>query len=530
MSDSIPPDSPAMTVAQRRNKFNQRTTIPDLKPLMRDRFGDYYQAEGPPVPVPSKGRHRSNQHIIKTKEPQPQPKVSSNQLPCNQSNNDPPSGSILNIVLEEYDQKTGSPRNAFDLTLHTPSTVSVPKPTIDYVQFINQPTTDSMQFTEQPAGTDYLQPIEMTDTEYSQCTDEESVNTFASLSPLPVKENDTTTTTTTTTSRVVSTSRSSMRMFPLSPRYSTSSDSSSILSDMSLIMINSEDSKEDLSYESPPPAQHHCVDMITTKSAKKNIQTSDQQKMSNTITSDTTDVSTDITEIGDISSDQRRHPLPFYKHFEDIPTTPENLEEWNVTTNKEYIDDFIAHCPSLSTPYRNLSEDEEEEKSTIIEFSIQSEDRLDSDWVRLSVLSVSYDEHDHLRPLRVHSDEMSDGSGEDDDEGGEINSNEINSAATTPVKLRIRTSKINLPSPLRVVYTPEGRLSFNTDGDTPTTSSRPKVPKGYIYRMGSQGKGYYEDTRATKKAGMYKHQPYSNRRRRGSSKLDSRGVNRCKCM
>jgi hypothetical protein len=43
MADNALSNDSAVSVAQRRNQFSKHSTIPDLKPVMRDRFGDFYQ-------------------------------------------------------------------------------------------------------------------------------------------------------------------------------------------------------------------------------------------------------------------------------------------------------------------------------------------------------------------------------------------------------------------------------------------------------------------------------------------------------
>ena len=190
MSETEP--SYRVSVAQRRTQFNKRSTIPDLKPIMRDRFGDYYQVNNHNNSS-SNGRHRANHHIIKA----------SQQQDSSDTSTAADFTSTRNIKLEQYNKMTGSPGNDFILPLK-----SNPSP-------LNHPT---LTLFEHEAGS-Y--------TSHTTKDFEDDTMSPAMIASLPEKPEARKTFENTQTLHT--------NLGLSSPAFSTTSDSSSILSDLSPI-------------------------------------------------------------------------------------------------------------------------------------------------------------------------------------------------------------------------------------------------------------------------------------------------------
>ena len=507
-NNTSPPRSPVLSVSQIRDQFSKHSTIPDLTSLMRDRFGDFYQSEGgSKSSTPQEGKHRANQHIIKQSLSTVELEDVSALLPsdhavyksrliCNTNNSRIVGASLsqTDICLEEFNPTTGSPCNAFILPIKTKQS-----PVVEQMVTPAYDSDDETIIRDTAAKTNVTTDNKRRhDVDSSHTTDDHDDERILLITSEPTIDSN---------KLACSSASTSLRKPPLvlatifsdfrraSPPFSTSSDSSSIMSDMT--------DMSPITFFHPVPWR----DLSTPRQDEDEDQACRDQDQ-------------DQGQNQHQHQHQHQHQQTI-KDREDTEAVDHNT--YHQETSRMFIIDKLADTSRVPTESNSMTSSENADLLT----------------------------NPRLIPLKVNSDTMSDDDNEEFSEGLSV----CSTTTTPPNSTRgtaTRSPFNNLQPPsLRVIYSPEGRLQFNHNHnhnhhntDQQKTTKQKKVYKlkkhkrnsvdeiftgarqGYMYRQGSHGMGYYEDKVSDIKEGsIYHHQPYSNRRRRRHD-----GDERTKCM
>ena len=515
-ADAVDSDPP-LSVAERRKQFAKHTTVPDLKVIMKERFGECC-AQLPDVEETTttapRSCHRPNQPTIRNvtrfriSESEDEAEV---HLPFDAQSPNIYRAQIKEysndigtsyIELEEFDIKTGILQNTFLLPLHRAASAASSIKNNAARKPFNKGTLDSSENLSYDAVT--TGENDNFDGGSSSCSNASTVpklkNTSMHLEidqePPTLNRNNVSLLTSGTDSNAQQLSQARLSTTLISD-YSTSSDSTSIMSDVSVLT--------DMSLIHLPSSSPLChsatVSPLQTSAAANNETYSHHDHTSE-------------------HSSRHAHfevSLENQRSVSSSTLSPSSYHKFGATT---MVGDSISQH-SLLTP----------EHCSI--YTTESSDSME----------------EHINPrliaLKVNSDEFSDL--EEDDFGeSKSNTSEFQDTLNTRRERHDTTSPIlaicrrnwrnrtnqspNSPacaSSIGVICSPDGRLQFRQQQVDRTFSSDDKriekfcgVRDGYVYRMGSHGKAYYEiDSHAGKKecggyGSIYRHRPYSNRRRK----------------
>ena len=568
-NNTSPPRSPVLSVSQIRDQFSKHSTIPDLTSLMRDRFGDFYQSEGgSKSSTPQEGKHRANQHIIKQSHSTVELEDVSALLPsdhavyksrliCNTNNSRIVGASLskTDICLEEFNPTTGSPCNAFILPIKTKQS-----PVVEQMVTPAYDSDDETIIRDTAAKTNVTTNNKRRhDVDSSHTTDDHDDERILLITSEPTIDSN---------KLACSSASTSLRKPPLvlatifsdfrraSPPFSTSSDSSSIMSDMT--------DMSPITFFHPVPWRDLSTprqDEDEDQACRDQDQDQDQGQHQHQHQHQQTIKDREDTEAVDHNTYHQETSRMFI-----IDNNSDNSDDVTLLTSAESkaLYSSINQSTILEMPRSNQCE---VFTSFADNFAKEREETLHvdklADTSRVPTESNSMTSSENadlltnprLIPLKVNSDTMSDDDNEEFSEGLSV----CSTTTTPPNSTRgtaTRSPFNNLQPPsLRVIYSPEGRLQFNHNHnhnhhntDQQKTTKQKKVYKlkkhkrnsvdeiftgarqGYMYRQGSHGMGYYEDKVSDIKEGsIYHHQPYSNRRRRRHDG-DERTKWGCKCM